>query len=777
MASLTLAQRAQRTEREQEAIRVAWRHQRNYEFFRGYAQDMWGVADPSPCNWSRYMDVICDEVQAVMTESDRRRRIYDAIMTETKDEALRVGLKRDRLGDLKPLRLVILIPPRHSKSSLVSKLFPTWRWLRRPQDQILTLTAADTLVARDGLGVRDIIKSPEYKAMQAHCVNQKLLPERPINRKKEVEAGQSFGLRMDQFAKEKFDNTAGGGRAGHVLGSGYTGVNADIILIDDPHDVDDAFLGSPAMQLRLMEEVRATYKDKVQDRLNSATYGVVILIMQRVHPKDLADYMIEQGARVVCLPSEYQPDHPHRYREGMGYCPMGKDWRSAAGELLDPFRHDAAVLTQKRVESVRGYEAKHMLRPTVQEGVKFKREWFRQRYGTAIDWLEQAHLVAGQLDEVAISVDAASTVSARSDFTAIHVWGRKGAKRVMLDRVYRKIEYGELLREFDRIVAEWPEATIKLIENKSNGITLITDRRDTVPGIVPVNPTGDKMARANHIPFEGGGNLWIPNASWADEYVENMVGFGAGGMHDDDVDATSQVMERWATGARPWITRSQREAIGTVGLGTVAGLATRWGRREPGTTYYLGIVPGWTDGVAVLVDGRGAMVSCVESALDGFVSAVTIEADYFGRIGGGRYAETDGRPTVETIRALQRGRVRVIGGKGRAVDEKRAGWSGDKRETAELWGLFLETMREGRVGVSDARTLAQLETIVEDGGLPKMANGEAIGGRVLALLLALSAMRADSVSGGYGLPVKTAWSRAVVESAGGDVWGLGRRER
>jgi predicted phage terminase large subunit-like protein len=723
------------------------------------------------------MDVICDEVQAVMTESDRRRRIYDAIMTETKDEALRVGLKRDRLGDLKPLRLVILIPPRHSKSSLVSKLFPTWRWLRRPQDQILTLTAADTLVARDGLGVRDIIKSPEYKAMQAHCVNQKLLPERPINRKKEVEAGQSFGLRMDQFAKEKFDNTAGGGRAGHVLGSGYTGVNADIILIDDPHDVDDAFLGSPAMQLRLMEEVRATYKDKVQDRLNSATYGVVILIMQRVHPKDLADYMIEQGARVVCLPSEYQPDHPHRYREGMGYCPMGKDWRSAAGELLDPFRHDAAVLTQKRVESVRGYEAKHMLRPTVQEGVKFKREWFRQRYGTAIDWLEQAHLVAGQLDEVAISVDAASTVSARSDFTAIHVWGRKGAKRVMLDRVYRKIEYGELLREFDRIVAEWPEATIKLIENKSNGITLITDRRDTVPGIVPVNPTGDKMARANHIPFEGGGNLWIPNASWADEYVENMVGFGAGGMHDDDVDATSQVMERWATGARPWITRSQREAIGTVGLGTVAGLATRWGRREPGTTYYLGIVPGWTDGVAVLVDGRGAMVSCVESALDGFVSAVTIEADYFGRIGGGRYAETDGRPTVETIRALQRGRVRVIGGKGRAVDEKRAGWSGDKRETAELWGLFLETMREGRVGVSDARTLAQLETIVEDGGLPKMANGEAIGGRVLALLLALSAMRADSVSGGYGLPVKTAWSRAVVESAGGDVWGLGRRER
>ncbi len=747
---------------------------------------MWDVAETAnKCQWSKYMDVVCDEVQAVMDESDRRRRIYDAIVAETPSEVERARLKSERLGDLPPLRLVILIPPRHSKSTLVSRLFPTWRWLHRPQDQILTLTAADTLIARDGLAVRDVLKHDEYKAMQAQLVATGKLPHRPHARKKEVEAGQCFALRPDQFAKEKFDNTMGGGRAGHVLGSGYTGVNADVILIDDPHDVDDAFLGSPAMQLRLMEEVRATYKDKVQDRLNNATYGVIILIMQRVHPKDLSDYMIEHGAKVVCLPSEYQADHPHRYREGMGYVKSGKDWRTVPGALLDPFRHDAGILAAKRSESVRGYEAKHLLRPTVAEGLKFKRDWFKQRYGSALDWLRDAHNIASRLEEVVISVDAASTANAKSDFSAIHVWGKQGIKRVLLDRVYRKMEYAELLREFDRIVEEWPEATIKLIENKSNGITLITDRRERVSGIVPVNPHGDKLARANHIPFEGGHNLWLPNAPWVEEYVENMVGFGAGGMHDDDVDATSQVMERWATGARPWITRSQRDTIARVELGVVAGLAMRWGRREPMTTYYLGIVPGWANGgssaVAAFCDGRGALVSVVECTADGvdaFVSAVTMEADYWSRIGGGRYAETEGRPTRETVLALSRSRVRVSGEIGKFIGDKKAGWTGDKRETAELWGGFLACVSEERVGVSDGRTLAQLETIVEEAGVPKMASGEPIGGRVLALLLALSAMRSDAGSGdGYGLPVKTAWAGRVAPDPVVDPWALGVRRR
>jgi hypothetical protein len=275
--------------------------------------------------------------------------------------------------------------------------------------------------------------------------------------------------------------------------------------------------------------------------------------------------------------------------------------------------------------------------------------------------------------------------------------------------------------------------------------------------------------------------VWLPNAPWVDEYIESMVGFGAGGLHDDDTDCTSQVMKRWATAARPFLGRDQRESIANVQLGVAVGAATRWGRRDVGATYYLGIVPGWANGgspaVAAIVDARGGLVSmleCTAGGVDGFVSSLTLETDHWQRIGGGRYAETEGRPYRETVIALTRANVRVSGSWDKLVGDKKAGWTGDRRETADLWGGFLSCIGEGRVAVSDGRTLAQLETVVEDAGVPRMASGEAIGGRVLALLLALQAMRADVRSVDMlGLAPSPINFRAKEPENAVDLWAMG----
>lgn len=758
------------------AVRLAARQECDYLSFADFAEDLWHVAEPAAkLIWARHMTVVCDEIQAVLAEADRRRRVYEEIERAEKDPARRAARVEAELGSLPKLRLVILIPPRHSKSTIVSRLLPAWRWLHRPQEQILTLTAADTLIERDGLAVRDILKHDEYKAIQRRLVDTGRLKDgNPKNNPKlGCEKGEAFGLRPDQFAKEKFNNTAGGGRAGHVLGAGYTGVNADIIVIDDPHDIDDGFSGSPASQARLMEEVRATYKDKVQDRLNSQIWGVILLIMQRVHPKDLADYMIEQGAKVVCLPSEYDPEHPLRYRPGMGYVPTGTDWRTEPGEPLNPLRFPKAILEAKRAESARGYATKELMRPTVLEGVRYRREWFAKRYD------EDPHTIASRLDEVAISVDAANKAGARNDRSSMLVWGRKGSRRVLLDRRTGRWEFPKLKAEFERLCAEWPEATLKLIEDKANGTALISACRDHIPGIVPIHPEGDKESRSTYseAAFEAG-NVWLPNAPWLDEYIENMVAFGAGGMHDDDVDATSQVMKRWALGVRPWLTTTQREALGQIRPGVVAGPATRWSRPEPGGVVYLGLVPGWANGqseaVAAFVDGHGRLVALVEGAgggVDAFVSAVVSEADYWGRLDGGRYAEMDGRPVKETVSALLRAQVRIGGAAiGKMVGDRGAGFRGTKPETAALWGTFLALLAEERAVVTDGRTLTALETVVEEGGVPKMASGEPLGGRVLALLLALAAMKANARA-----PSAAPKIEHIKEPVAADMWAMGRR--
>ena len=709
------------TAAQEEAMRTASRHELAYRFFRDFARQFWPVAVPSDrCVWGRHMTVICDEIQAVIEESDRRRARADAILAAHPPD-IAAALIEDELGGLPRLRLVLLVPPRYSKSTLLERLLPAWRWGHRPQEKILALSANEDLIERDGLALRDVVRSPEYQAWLRYIVEKKRLP-------------RVFTLRDDQHAKKNFDTSEGGKRAGYSLGSRYTGADSDLTAIDDPHDVDDAMGGTPAQQMARMEETENTYRDKVQDRLISQIFGMIFLIMQRVHIRDLSAYMIKQGARVVCLPAAYMPDHPFAYE---------KDWRTEPGEPLNPLRFPRQVLEAKRAESPHGFATKEMMLPTVQEGTRYRRDWFKQHYD------EDPHDLAYAMDEVTISVDAAAKAGPRNDYASIGVWGRKGAMRYLFARVYRKMEFPALRAAFEQVCREWPMAALKLVEDKSNGTALISACRSTIPGIVPCNPRGDKGARSTYAEAVfGAGQVWLPKAPWVEEYTENMVGFLAGGLHDDDVDMTSQVMERWAAAVAPWLGSEQRALISEARPGVqYTEHAWRWARREVGEDYWMGIVPGWgkpgDEAIAVTVDRKGRMVSLVEvsdGGHDAFVSAVGLESDHWAPKEA-RYAEAKGGPAVQVVVALARQRVRIAAwpGKSRQPGQPGAGWDGKAADTAALWTSFLAMLGEGLVGVRDARTLSHLETVVEEQGQPRMPDGTPIGGRVLALLLALSA--------------------------------------
>ena len=59
--------------------------------------------------------------------------------------------------------LIINIPPRHMKSSLVTVLFPAWVWINRPEEQWLFASYSASLSKRDSIKCRRIIESQWYR--------------------------------------------------------------------------------------------------------------------------------------------------------------------------------------------------------------------------------------------------------------------------------------------------------------------------------------------------------------------------------------------------------------------------------------------------------------------------------------------------------------------------------------------------------------------------------------------------------------------------------------
>jgi predicted phage terminase large subunit-like protein len=127
------------------------------------------------------------------------------------------------------------------------------------------------------------------------------------------------------------------------------------------------------------------------------------------------------------------------------------------------------------------------------------------------------------------------------------VWARRGGDVFLLDQVRERMSFTDTVHAFLGLTARWPQAALKLVEDKANGPAVISALARKVPGIVPVEPDGSKLARASAVaPFVEAGNVWLPDpqlAPWVMELVEEATGF-PNGAHDDQVDALSQALNR-----------------------------------------------------------------------------------------------------------------------------------------------------------------------------------------------------------------------------------------
>ena len=123
-----------------------------------------------------------------------------------------------KIATQKKGRLIINMPPRHTKSEFASFLYPAWMIGKFPKMKIMQVTHNAELSARFGAKIRNLMDTPSYK--------------------------QIFGdvyLRPDAKAKSKWETNHGGEYFAAGVGGSITGRGADLLIIDDPHTEQDAY--------------------------------------------------------------------------------------------------------------------------------------------------------------------------------------------------------------------------------------------------------------------------------------------------------------------------------------------------------------------------------------------------------------------------------------------------------------------------------------------------------------------------------------------------------
>jgi predicted phage terminase large subunit-like protein len=423
--------------------------------------------------------------------------------------------------------LLITVPPRHMKSLAVSVFWPAWEWIRHPERRWMFASYAETLSIRDSVQCRRLIQSPWY---QSHWSDR-------------------FVLTTDQNEKRRFDNDRGGHRLASSVNGSNTGEGGDRIVIDDPHNVKEA---ESVLQ---RQEVIKWHGQVMSTRLNDPKTGARVMVMQRVHERDLAGHVLEQGGyEHLCLPAEYEGN---KRSTVIGW----SDPREQNGELLWPERFGPEEIRELK-RSLGSYGAAGQLqqRPSPAEGGCIQRHWWRywQPIGPALPPVAVRHpdgttrqilpvTLPEPFDEMFQSWDCAFKELKSSDYVVGQVWGRRGADKYLVDQVRKQMDCPRTIQAIRALSATWPRAHRKLIEDKANGSAVIQMLRHEIGGLIAVEPAGGKIVRANAAsPQIESGNVYLPHpmrASWVEDFIEECAAFPQG-RYDDQVDAMSQALLR-----------------------------------------------------------------------------------------------------------------------------------------------------------------------------------------------------------------------------------------
>lgn len=436
-------------------------------------------------------------------------------------------------GDIR--RLLINIPPRHSKSTIVSVMWPMWEWLVQPQHKYLCASYSSNLSIRDNLKARRLVQSPWYQERWGHL----------------------FHLSGDQNAKQRFENSATGYRIATSVGGTATGEGGSRLILDDPHSAQEA-------QSDTMRESAIEWFNMVwSTRLNDPKRDAMVIVMQRLHELDISGLVLNElgGWEHICIPAEW--DGVKRKTSLGSYDP-----RTKVGELICPERFgEEEIRSLKQSLGTYGTAGQLQQDPNPAQGGILKTTSFGL-------WPVERGLPP--FEYILQSYDCAFTEKNTGDPTACSVWGVftfDGQRNVMLIDAWDEhlsypalrtkaiadwqTEYGGMSKESPHSRARRPDRV--LVEAKASGQSLIQDLQLARVPVVGYNPgNADKVSRAHQAaPTLELGLLWIPESgknkgmpvSWAEPFMKQLSKFPVA-AHDDYVDTFTQAViflknERW----------------------------------------------------------------------------------------------------------------------------------------------------------------------------------------------------------------------------------------
>jgi predicted phage terminase large subunit-like protein len=408
-----------------------------------------------------------------------------------------IAQKFNDLANKKINRLIVNMPPRHTKSEFASFLLPAWMVGRNPKLKIIQATHTGELAVRFGRKAKTLIDSEEYA---------KIFETR---------------LREDSQAAGRWETAQGGEYFAAGVGGAITGRGADLLIIDDPHSEQDA------MSLNAFDNAYEWYTSGPRQRLQPG--GQIVLVMTRWSKKDLTGILLKNQKEVkgdqwevIEFPAiiDDQPVWPEYWK-------------------LEELEKVKVTLP------VAKWNAQWMQKPTSEEGAIIKREWWQVWDKDELPYV----------DYVIQSYDTAFLKKETADYSAITTWGvfypdsDSKPNLILMDSIKERYEFPELRRvALDQYNYWKPDMVI--VEQKASGTPLTHELRQMDIPVMTFTPSrgNDKHVRVNTCaPLFEAGLIWAPDRKFAEEVVEECAAFPHGD-HDDLVDSMTMAVMRFRQG-------------------------------------------------------------------------------------------------------------------------------------------------------------------------------------------------------------------------------------
>jgi predicted phage terminase large subunit-like protein len=401
-------------------------------------------------------------------------------------------------------RLIINMPPRHTKSEFASYLLPAWFLGKFPGKKIIQCSNTAELAVGFGRKVRNLVGSEQYA---------RIFP--------------NVSLRSDSKAAGRWSTNANGEYFAIGVGGTVTGKGADLLIIDDPHSEQEAAIANTNPEV--YDKVYEWYGSGPRQRLQPG--GSIIVVMTRWSKRDLTGKILKSSIERDGDTWEII-DFPAILPSGKALWPQF--WRL---EELQALKEELPVSK---------WNAQYQQQPTSEEGALVKREWWQE-------WKLEKPPVCEYIIQ---SWDTAYTKNERSDYSACTTWGvfylnedEMQPNIILLDAVKERLEFPELKERALQYYKEW-EPDVFIVEAKAAGSPLIFELRRMGIPVSEFTPTrgNDKIARMNSVTdLFASGKVWAPRKRWAEEVIEEMAAF-PNSEHDDLVDSSTQALIRYRKG-------------------------------------------------------------------------------------------------------------------------------------------------------------------------------------------------------------------------------------